>query len=55
MSDTVPLFFDSNAELRYVILPMRPAGTDGMDEVALAKLVNRDSMIGVTLPDNPGN
>ena len=43
---------DSTAELRYVILPMRPAGTHGMDEAELAKLVHRDSMIGVTLPDS---
>ncbi len=46
---------DSTAELRYVVLPMRPAGANGMDEEALAKLVNRDSMIGVTLPDAPPN
>ena len=44
---------DSTAELRYMILPMRPEGSDGMDEAALAKLVTRDCMIGVTLPDNP--
>jgi nitrile hydratase len=39
---------DSTAELRYMVLPMRPKGTDGMDEDALAALVTRDSMIGVT-------
>ena len=39
---------DSTADLRYMVLPMRPKGTDGMDEQALAKLVTRDSMIGVT-------
>jgi nitrile hydratase len=44
---------DSTAELRYMVLPMRPAGTDGMREEALAKLVTRDSMIGVTLPEVP--
>ena len=38
---------DSTAELRYLVLPMRPAGTDGMSEEALAALVTRDSMIGV--------
>ena len=42
---------DSTAELRYLVLPVRPAGTEGMDEAALAKLVTRDCMIGVTLPD----
>jgi nitrile hydratase len=41
---------DSTADLRYMVLPERPAGTDGMDEDALAALVTRDSMIGVTRP-----
>ena len=44
---------DSTAELRYMVLPMRPEGTEGMSEEELAKLVTRDSMIGVTLPDSP--
>lgn len=39
---------DSTADMRYMVLPMRPAGTDGMSEEALAALVHRDSMIGVT-------
>ena len=39
--------WDSNAELRYLVLPMRPAGTEGMSEDELAELVTRDSMIGV--------
>ena len=38
--------WDSTAELRYLVIPERPAGTEGMDEVALAELVTRDSMIG---------
>jgi nitrile hydratase len=38
--------WDSTAELRYLVLPERPAGTDGMDAAALAALVTRDSMIG---------
>ena len=41
---------DSSSETRYLVLPQRPAGTEGMDEAALAELVTRDSMIGVTLP-----
>ncbi len=41
---------DSTADLRYLVLPMRPAGTDGWDEDRLAVLVTRDSMIGVTVP-----
>ena len=45
--------WDSNAELRYLVLPSRPAGTDGMSVEDLEKLVTRDSMIGVTLADSP--
>ena len=40
--------WDSNSDIRYMVLPERPAGTDSLDEVALTKLVTRDSMIGVT-------
>jgi nitrile hydratase len=39
--------WDSTAEIRYLVLPERPAGTDGMGEAELAALVTRDSMIGV--------
>jgi nitrile hydratase len=39
--------WDSTAELRYLVLPERPAGTEGMSEDALAALVTRDSMVGV--------
>ena len=42
---------DSTAELRYMIMPMRPAGTEGLDEEALADLITRDCMIGVTVID----
>jgi nitrile hydratase len=38
--------WDSTAELRYLVVPMRPAGTDGLSEDELAGLVTRDSMIG---------
>src|SRR6185295_14132234 len=41
---------DSTADMRYLVLPMRPQGTDGWDEAKLATLVTRDSMIGVALP-----
>lgn len=44
---------DSTAELRYMVLPLRPPRTEGMDEAALAELVTRDCMIGVTLPAAP--
>ncbi|MCW5747225.1 MAG: nitrile hydratase subunit alpha [Alphaproteobacteria bacterium] len=46
--------WDSTAEIRYLVLPMRPAGTDGWDEARLADLVTRDSMIGTGLPLSPG-
>jgi nitrile hydratase len=39
--------WDSSAEVRYLVLPQRPAATDGMTEAELAGLVTRDSMIGV--------
>lgn len=42
--------WDSTAEIRYLVLPMRPEGTEGWTEEQLAKLVTRDSMIGVGLP-----
>jgi nitrile hydratase len=42
--------WDSSAELRYIVLPMRPEGTDGMSEEELAELVTRDCMIGVAVP-----
>lgn len=45
--------WDSNAELRYLVLPQRPAGTDGMNEDALAELVTRDSMIGTAVVPAP--
>jgi nitrile hydratase len=41
---------DSTADMRYLVLPMRPAGTEGWDEERLASIVNRDSMIGVAVP-----
>ena len=40
---------DSTADLRYLVLPMRPAGTEGWSEDALTKIVNRDSMIGTAV------
>ena len=45
--------WDSTAEVRYLVIPERPAGTDGFDEAALAALVTRDSMIGAGLPLHP--
>jgi len=46
--------WDSTAETRFLVLPMRPAGTEGWGEEKLAALVTRDSMIGTSLPKSPG-
>ena len=46
--------WDSTAEIRYLVLPERPAGTEGLDEEQLAELVTRDSMIGVARVTAPG-
>jgi nitrile hydratase len=45
--DTGIRVWDSSAEVRYMVLPQRPAGTEGLDEQALAARVTRDAMIGV--------
>jgi len=47
--------WDSTAELRYMVVPMRPVETDGLSEEELAKLVTRDAMIGTGLPLRPGS
>ncbi len=44
---------DSTADMRYVVIPLRPEGTGDLDENALAALVTRDSMIGTGLPHQP--
>ncbi len=41
---------DSTADLRYLVLPMRPAGTESWSEERLAAIVTRDCMIGTALP-----
>ncbi|MGH9102246.1 MAG: nitrile hydratase subunit alpha [Acidimicrobiales bacterium] len=45
--DVEVVVWDSNAETRYMVLPERPAGSEGLEEAALAALVTRDSMVGV--------
>ena len=45
--------YDSTAEIRYLVVPMRPEGTEGLDEARLAALVTRDSMIGTGLAGVP--
>lgn len=44
---------DSTADMRYLVLPMRPAGTEGWSEERLASIVTRDAMIGVSVPRAP--
>jgi nitrile hydratase len=51
--DTKIRVWDSTAEIRYLVIPMRPAGTDGWSEEKLGELVTRDSMIGTGLPKSP--
>lgn len=52
--NTVVRVHDSTADLRYLVLPMRPANTEGMSEEQLAALVTRDSMIGVSAARGAG-
>ncbi|MAY87467.1 nitrile hydratase subunit alpha [Arenibacterium halophilum] len=47
--DTAVRVWDSTAEVRYLVIPMRPEGTDGLSREELAALVSRDSMIGTAL------
>ena len=51
--DAVVRVHDSTADMRYLVLPKRPAGTDGWSEAKLAALVTRDSMIGVAFANPP--
>ena len=54
ISDSVAVrVHDSNADLRYLVLPIRPDGTDGWSEEQLAELVTRDCMVGVSQPKAP--
>ncbi len=48
--DTKVAVHDSSADVRYLVLPMRPPDTEGMSEQELAGLVTRDSLIGVQTP-----
>jgi nitrile hydratase len=41
---------DSNADMRYVVVPLRPAGTEGWTEEQLASILTRDTLVGVALP-----
>jgi nitrile hydratase len=52
--DTAIRVWDSTAETRFLVLPMRPPGTEGWSEERLAGLVTRDSMIGTGIAKHPG-
>jgi nitrile hydratase subunit alpha len=51
--DVEVLVHDSTADVRYMVLPMRPAGTGDLDEEELARLTTRDSLVGVGVPRAP--
>ncbi|OBB16425.1 nitrile hydratase subunit alpha [Mycobacteriaceae bacterium 1482268.1] len=53
--DTAIRVWDSTAEVRYLVVPMRPVGTEDLAEDELAALVTRDAMIGTGLPRRPGS
>ena len=51
LSDDVEVrVLDSTADMRYMVIPRRPSGTEALDQESLAALVTRDSMIGVSDP-----
>jgi nitrile hydratase len=41
---------DSNADMRYVVIPMRPKGTEGWSDEQLEDILTRDTLVGVTVP-----
>ena len=51
--DVEVLVHDSTADVRYMVLPMRPSGTEGLGGQELARLVTRDSLVGVSVPRVP--
>jgi nitrile hydratase len=53
--DVEVVVHDSTADIRYMVLPMRPAGTQDLDEEELAELVTRDNLIGVSIPRYAGS
>jgi nitrile hydratase len=53
--DVEVVVHDSTADVRYMVLPMRPSGTGGMSEEELAELVTRDSLIGVSAAREPAS
>jgi nitrile hydratase len=56
LSETIEIrIHDSSADMRYMVLPMRPGGTVGWSEEKLAGLVNRDCLLGVAVPKGPND
>ena len=53
--DVEVLVHDSTADVRYMVLPMRPSGTEKLGEQELAQLVTRDSLVGATVPQAPNH
>ena len=53
--DVEVLVHDSTADVRYMVLPMRPSGTEDLDEQELARLVTRDSLVGASVPQAPNH
>ncbi|HEY6394848.1 MAG TPA: nitrile hydratase subunit alpha [Candidatus Binataceae bacterium] len=54
LADNVEIrVWDSSAEMRYLVIPLRPAGTEKMSEDQLAEMVTRDSMVGVAKVESP--
>ena len=49
------LVHDSTADVRYMVLPMRPSGTEDLDDQELARLVTRDSLVGASVPQAPNH
>jgi nitrile hydratase subunit alpha len=53
--DVEVVVHDSTADMRYMVLPMRPSGTEGMSEEELSRLVTRDALVGVSIPRYEGS
>ena len=50
-SSTVVRTHDSNADMRYMVLPQRPEGTEDWDDAKLESIISRDALVGVSVPE----